>query len=225
MLVLINSFKLCILLKHGGRLANISLYMVLLQVEGNDMMTGLQLPYSKGQDMGVFSLRVAAGGSSSNSSSGPLGQKSSSLIDWQDPGCVHGTVHMPAIVVYLLYQQAISSGQFRHYQPLLKLWTGMLPSLLIHSRTQEYIDPGAVALKLDFWRVAQGRAVVCVGEVLRLQVCFARLPSSISCCCLHVVACFAWAGRDFLISCRGTLRTVCGSCLQLAGTSPLALDA
>jgi hypothetical protein len=135
------------------------------EVKGNDMMTGLHLPYSKGQDMGVFCLRVAAG----SSSSGPLGWKSSSLIDLQDPGCVRGTVHMPAIVVYLLYQQAISSGQFRHYQSLMKLWTGMLPSLLIHSRTREYIDPGAVALKLDFWRVAQGRAVVCVGEVLPLQ--------------------------------------------------------
>ena len=119
--------------------------------------------------MGVFSLRLIS--DSGNSFSSQSEDPGSSKSQLQNPEWVHGTVHMPAIIAYMLYKQAWSIEQLAHHQPLLQQWVGQLPSLLMQSTTKEYKIPEAAVLRLDFFRVIETRAVVFLGEVLPLQVC------------------------------------------------------
>eukprot|EP00878_Enallax_costatus_P003373 GHUV01003582.1.p1 GENE.GHUV01003582.1~~GHUV01003582.1.p1 ORF type:complete len:933 (+),score=222.33 GHUV01003582.1:384-3182(+) len=111
-----------------------------------------KLTYVRGQGKGLLTLKVE----SSNS-------------ELQDPAHVQGTVHMPAIVVYSIYRSAIKSGLFKHHQPLLSQWEGLLPRHLINSKVKESVDPAAVALKLEFLRVVDGRSTVTLGELLPMK--------------------------------------------------------
>lgn len=107
------------------------------------IQTDSKCTYAMGQQMGMFGIRQVV-----------PDPRSSHLLD---PGNVRGTMHMPGVIIHMLYKQALleERDQFTHQQPLLEQWDGVLLQLLLHNRARECIDPGAVALRLDFRLVSQ----------------------------------------------------------------------
>lgn len=128
-----------------------------MQVKAYDKIAGTNITFGLAQSLGICSLRPS--------------QESAQSAEFQDAKAQRGCVHLPAIIIHILYEALLDSKVLKSKNRLYQGWSSnMLVSLLLHSRSKEYIDGAAIALKMEILRILHGKQTTVLRKLIPMQV-------------------------------------------------------